>query len=302
MITQPTCLTPDTLILHGDVYWTELRNFSVGDEVVGFDESPVPGKGRFLRPSRIESLEHTTQQLWTVHTEMGPIHASRSHQWLVSTGKWASTEQLTKARSLSLIARPESSEETPSYQQGYLVGFWFMHDGGWDNARTPVQMYFHQNVNVLQRVRLYLQNLGYNPPSIQAIGEHYALPYSYPVEHPSQERGENSTDPEFLRGFLGGFVDAGGFVLPLSQQIRSEVAEAAEALDIPLSFRGSHLDVNRLSFASRVRAVDYVAPFKTKAVFDKVKILEIEKDGPTVPMIDIRTSTNSYYANGFATK
>ncbi|HSJ96516.1 MAG TPA: hypothetical protein VLC53_05570, partial [Myxococcota bacterium] len=62
------CLAPETRILHASMQWRALGEVRVGEELVGFEEYPTPGRDRKLRPSVVEHVWCSRKPVWRIVT------------------------------------------------------------------------------------------------------------------------------------------------------------------------------------------------------------------------------------------
>jgi DNA repair photolyase len=89
------CLAPDTPILYADTSWRPIGDVSLGDELIGFDEYPEPGRTRKLRPSVVQRIwwsRKPTLRMVTDHTE---VITTAEHRWLqAGASGWSRTDEL----------------------------------------------------------------------------------------------------------------------------------------------------------------------------------------------------------------
>ena len=70
------CLVPETPVLCADMAWRPIGELRVGDELVGFDEYPEPGRTRKLRKATVESVSWSKRLTHRVITEQTEVAAT----------------------------------------------------------------------------------------------------------------------------------------------------------------------------------------------------------------------------------
>lgn len=126
------CVTPDHKLLGKDLRWKTIKEFKVGDEILGFDEN---GRGRQYRASIIESLKYDIAPVYKVKFKSGKeFRVTGDHKWLVinwvhdrvGSFKWKTTLELNKRRLDGVPKLFNVWEEENSKESGWLAG---MYDG-----------------------------------------------------------------------------------------------------------------------------------------------------------------------------
>lgn len=133
------CPTPDQRILTTDLEWVEAGNLKVGDNLVGFDETPTTlgGAGnrrRKFQPSVVLHAEPVKREVVRLEMEDGrTVTASAEHPWLVATKqsrnqKWLSSKQIMediqagRKRYMHLFVSPW--ETISGQDSGWLAGIY----------------------------------------------------------------------------------------------------------------------------------------------------------------------------------
>lgn len=248
---------------------------------------------------------------------------------------WVETDHLQIGNSLRFIGTHQPPEITSDYRAGYLVGMTFS-DGTYRYLPNQKDIASYWRVALktsdevaLERIVAYLSTFGidaYIRPFDSGVTKD-GLPYPMKkVELRSQGRLEafhwimaHEETLEFQRGFLAGFFDADGSgsdgrlsIYGQDPVRRSRLVRYATNLGFTLReykandiYRGVRL-VGGVSEAMRFVATMQPALMRKAGVngvtmqYDPCKILGIEP-GPTMDVIDIQTSTGTFFASGIAT-
>lgn len=120
------CLAPETRVLYADMTWRPIGEVRVGDELVGFTETPALGVNRVVERSVVEAVWRTEQP--TVELTVGDrtIVASAEHRWLTDQARptWKTTEELALGMTLKTLGWPaeEPDRNSADYRAGYIAG------------------------------------------------------------------------------------------------------------------------------------------------------------------------------------
>jgi len=122
------CLSGEARVLTADLRWIPIKDVSVGQTLLGFDEESRPGLWRRWRPSEVLAKRLIERPCYDLVFDDGTqVRASAEHRWLVGHGgahvnsEWVTTESLraTKgwtpeedAELLALIGSGASVQET----------------------------------------------------------------------------------------------------------------------------------------------------------------------------------------------
>jgi len=332
------CLAPDTPILHADMSWRPIGEVRVGDVLAGFDEHPLPGKTRKIRTAVVENViwsKRPTVRLATRHTE---VTTTAEHLWLQARDlRWSRTADLLPGRQLRHMPVTTTEAVDEDYRVGYVAGLslgdgTFRYQPGWRSNRLGYPAAYWRVALVdeepLQRLVDYLRPFGLEAtirPFAAARENRQAL---HKVEIRSLPRlgivqRLLTAEPEsrgYRRGFLAGFFDAEGSnsdsSLRISQvdlSVLDRVARYARSLgfDFRLEPRPGRASTIRLvgKLIERMRFFAVCRPAirrKLRALFDREMNLDPEpidavEAGPLRDVVDIQTSTRTFFAAGLAT-
>ena len=126
------CITPDMRLLGEDLRWKPASEFSVGDDVLGFDENIESGRhGRRYKNANIEIITETDAEVFEVTLESGKVlKVTKEHKFLVSNNSqyaWVETKDLrTKETSPKYYSKlpcllPVYEQDT-SFDAGWMSG------------------------------------------------------------------------------------------------------------------------------------------------------------------------------------
>lgn len=334
------CLQPDTPILYSDYVWRPIGEAKPGDEILAFDEYPtghnIPRK---FRPSVIEQVWASRQQTRRIITEDAEIITTGGHRWLrhrPSNGPhWMPTDRLEIGRALRSIGVNTAPAVTDEYRMGYLAGI-TLGDGtmryGEDKKRPfywRVALSSKDEV-ALGRIVAYLAALGIEAYIRPFDGGPYSRAHQTAPINKVEIRAMGKLSLlnqllqprntfEYKRGFVAGFFDAEGTgsgkhfrvyqndvaVLEMFQRHANDLGYKFELHVQEGGCSNARLRGNTLE---RIRFFNDVQPaLLRKAGVQNVtmhhnesRILAIE-DGPVRDVVDIQTSTGTFFAGGLAT-
>lgn len=163
------CVGHKQKILTKDLLWVEARDIHPGDQLLGFDESPV-GNRRYYRPATV--LSTGVEMIPSVEIEMEDgriLLASEDHPWL-ATGfsasghprqhRWVRSKELCSQRVpmlLPLLAPVQDRVET--WDAGFLGGAF---DGEGSIVLSKGGIRFSQNENhLMAEVKAALHRMGF---------------------------------------------------------------------------------------------------------------------------------------------
>jgi hypothetical protein len=124
------CPTPDTMILNENMEWKELKNLSVGQDIIGVDEYTT-NHCRHLKKSTITQLKENYADCIEIITNFGLIKCTKNHLLLSRNSgnelTWKSCE-LKDGRyklplGLKFFFNPSIFEEDYNYKLGYFQGY-----------------------------------------------------------------------------------------------------------------------------------------------------------------------------------
>jgi DNA repair photolyase len=331
------CLAPETPILHADLAWRPIGEVQVGDRLVGFDEYPGGGRKRLWRESVVEGVHVSHQPTIRMITQGTEVITTANHGWLRKRrGNWQTTRQLRPGADLKSIGCWDLLPVTEDYRRGYIAGM-TLGDGTmrYEPGQRTDKLGFPQaywrvaliDVDALQRLVEYLSCVGVtawvrpfetNPPTktpMQKVEVRSLSQLAIVHQLVNLEVGTS----EYRRGFLAGIFDAegnSGTSLRISQKnnlLRGRVQQYASQegfrfqeerygqgcptlrLTGPRNGRWQFLSWLRPAIARKLSTWE---GWEAEGMLDGVETLE---PGPVREMIDIRTSTRTFYAAGLAT-
>jgi len=299
------------------------------------------GRGmRMLRPSTVTALWHTHQPAMRITTDKTEVICSGNHRFLASNSRhWIHAENLTLRSQIRSIGCRPGSTDGWSYAAGYLMGMtdgdgtWRFVPGQQSDKKGFPQCYWRvalTDEEALLATQSYLQRFGLKAEikpfrvnngrghmkTMQRL-ELRAIPHLTILD----EILNYQQDDDFGRGYLAGIFDAEGSFTGANLRISNtnrdyleRVIEYAGALALDFRIENNIRDV---AFSARLYGPrrDRVAFFTLTrpAIQRKAKALlssSIETDSAIVTkleslgvrdLIDIETSTHTFYANGLAT-
>jgi DNA repair photolyase len=331
------CLVPETLVLHADLGWRPLGEVRVGDRLVGFDEMPEPGRTRKLRPATVEHVWASRKPTLRMITRNTEVMTTAEHRWLQTRSfPWSRTEQLTPGRQLRYLPVEPDEPQDDEYRIGYVSGMTlgggtFRYQPGWRSNKRGLPA-AHWRVALidrepLERLRKYLAGFGIDvgirsfdggpdsPRPLEKV-ETRALE-ELSILHDLLQK--HLPTRSFRRGFLAGFFDAEGHdgTSPRSSQKDARVLEriqryaASVGFEMKLESRDAQASTLRLigSIAEQIRFFGVMRPAITRKA-DRIfghqlsaapEPIEDIEPGPMRDVIDIQTSTGTFFADGLAT-
>ncbi len=331
------CLGPDTPILHADMTWRPIGQVRVGDELVGFDESPEPGGTRKFRQAVVEAAWWSRRPTVRLITEQTEVVTTAEHRWLQARDfRWSRTGSLSPGRRLRHVPVTVDEVIDDDYRVGYIAGLslgdgTFRYQPGWRSDKLGFPLAYWRIALVddepLARIVEHLHCFGVEAhirPFFNGAPNRKPLKK---VEIRSLGRlaiihtllnAERDTR-SYRRGFLAGFFDAEGHngdSLRISQvdlSVLERVRRYAGSLGFefrlePRLGRASTLRlIGRLM--DRIRFFSVCRPAiarKIAALFGREmnvdpEVVRAVEPGPPQDVVDIQTSTGTFYAAGLAT-
>jgi DNA repair photolyase len=332
------CLAPETRILRADMSAVALGDLRVGDELVGFDEFVPPAEGtRKLRKSVVEKIWWSKRPTIRLITDRAEVITTAEHRWLQARSfRWSRTQALAPGRQLRFLFDPSTCDFDADYRVGYVAGLslgdgTFRFQPGWrsDKPGFPAACWRIEMIDrePLERCAGFLRLLGVETflrpfdggPSagrpLQRI-ETRSLPRLEILDKILRRELETES---YRRGFLAGFFDAEGSnggslrIRQLDRAPLQRVIRYASGLgfEFRLEPRENSASTVRLvgSVRDRMRFFAAVRPaiqrkidgvFGIQPATDADPVLAIEA-GPIRDVVDIQTSTGTFYAAGLAT-
>jgi DNA repair photolyase len=332
------CLAPETLVQRADMTWCAIGELRLGDEIVGFDEYPTTGKyTRKLRKSVVERVWWSRKPVTRVVTDRAEVVTTAEHRWLQwQMFRWSRTDQLRVGRRLRHCLTPVRVELDADYRIGYVAGLslgdgTFRWEPGWRSDKLGFPAAYWRIAMIdrapLERCIEFMRPLGVDLQLRPFDGGSVARQPLYKVETSSLSgleivskviRAELESE-SFRRGWLAGFFDAEGHngnTLRVSQvDVRLLERVIRYAASLGFAFRlepqSRHASTARIvgTVGERMRFFAAVRPAIQRKLdacfgFDPVTrpaLIEALEPGPVRDVVDIQTSTRTFYANGLAT-
>ena len=304
-----------------------------------YGKAPVnaaPTGTRKLRKARVEAVWWSRKPTLRVITERTEVITTAEHRWLQDRHyRWSRTEQLLPNRRLRHLHVQGPELEDSDYRVGYVTGLsvgdgTYRHpdqwkaDGGFRRGYWRVAL---KDPEPLRRLVRYLREHGldvhiqpFNPaPNSSTAMQMVQVQAADAVRRIWPLVSADRPTRSFRRGFLAGFFDAEGHngTSPRFSQVELPVLHRVARYATSLGFetrlepRENLASTLRLvgSVARRMHFFSVIQPairrkldriFGSKPPTEPDRILAIEK-GPTLDVIDIQTSTATFYAGGLAT-
>lgn len=325
------CLAPSTPILHADLTWQPIGNVKIGDILVGFDERPQPGKTRKLRRSIVQDVWWAKRPTLRLVTEHNDVVTTAEHRWLQARDfRWSPTRSLSSGRHLRHMPMGVPGPIDDEYRIGYVAGlslgdgtFRYIEVAGRRSRSTPASYWriALADYEPLSRTVEYLAHLGIEVfvrpfeggPSSRTPMQKVEIRSLSKLRALRELLFTERSSSAYRRGFLAGFFDAEGHN-GSSLGVLERVRTYARALGFPfeLELRPGILAsslrlVGRL--VDRLRFFSVCQPAiarKRDRLFDREVNLDPEpietiEPGPVADVVDITTSTGTFYAAGLAT-
>jgi organic radical activating enzyme len=325
------CLDPDTKVLKSDLTWAPIKGISVSDELFAFAETPPIGtKDRRVTKAHVEQKWSTRKPAVRVVTDAGSFICSLDHRWLMkNTHRWLHTRDLKLGHQIMFTVAPwKEGEENKAYKTGYLSGL-SCGDGTarWQPTKNARQVYWSVRMvdrEAVDRAARYVEDLGISIPGISTY-EKKSGSVMYRLEararaslnqlEPVITLDAKSTDPDYMRGWLAGFLDAEG---SFSKCLRFHQKTTDAFLDItekwlnvfgfectntpgsevrPLGGRWEALRLIALIRPAITRK--FSALYQGGMKCFPATVLKLEAL-PEQELVDIQTSTGTFIAEGFA--
>jgi hypothetical protein len=119
----PLCVTPETPVLLADLTYRPAGDLSIGDKLVGFDETTSDGRRKFREATVTEVAKRSLPCIEITCSDGAVTVASEDHPWLVYSGMahaWRTTKNLQIGTEILSLGKPRDRLE--SWDAGYLAG------------------------------------------------------------------------------------------------------------------------------------------------------------------------------------
>jgi hypothetical protein len=224
----PFCIAPTTPVLMADLTWKPAAEVGQGDNVLGFDEKPEPGRYRRYRVATVEALTARRAPTLTLSTPFGEVSCTPDSLWLEGNR----FRRATRIDELRLAAAPVRPPRfTNAYKIGYLRGA-MAGDGTFSSGPSQTRALLRVcDAAFAARFARFGRELGFAGFREFTYIAGYTMRPLYGVRtsrvrevamlHPY---GEPSPTTEYMRGWLAGAFDAegsnnGGGMLRIVQRI-----------------------------------------------------------------------------------
>jgi DNA repair photolyase len=331
------CLGPETRVLRADVTWQPIGEVRVGDELVGFDEIPGPSTTRKFRKATVRAVRWARRPTLRLVTERADVVTTPNHGWLQNRNfRWSCTHQLSVGRLLRHVPVCRNEGEDEDYRLGYLAGMTlgdgtYRYQPGWRSDKlgfpTACWRVASADQEPLSRLVNYLAGFGVEASIRPFDGGPGSRRPMQKVEVRSLRRlgtlhallNTERSSRGYHRGFLGGFFDAEGYrgdSLRISQVDLNRLDRVSRygtllGFRFRLERREGRASTLRLvgRLVDRIRFFSLTKPAirrKHEALFDREmnvdpeRVLAVER-GPCTDVVDIETSTGTFFASGLAT-
>lgn len=332
------CLDPETPVLTSDLVWRPIGSLSAGDKVLSFDEfAPDDGKKttRRMRLAEVERVWDTEKETIRIVTNKGDVVCSLNHKFLMkSGGRWREAGRIRPGQLIQFAAEPwqPADIEGLDYIRGYLVAMtigdgtvrWNKSDGASGQSWWRVAV---TDKEILDRIDAYFKIIGIEHPGIRPFPktkEHYKDVNKLEIRKKSDLEklhsflyAEDQLDVgAFELGYLAGIFDAEGTalhgVIRISQKNPNDVCEKTMTYLGRLGFdsvrekdgvrlRGGRWEILRFFGTTQPAVNRQRDTWVDHGVYhDSAEVLSVESLGLR-RLIDIQTTTRTFYGAGFAT-
>ncbi|HEX2186796.1 MAG TPA: radical SAM protein, partial [Chloroflexota bacterium] len=334
------CLVPDTPVLYADLTWRPIGQVQVGDVLAGFDEHPTSSHDRSFRPSVVEAVWWSKRPTRRLITDRRAVVTTDEHRWLRHGGPWwVGTRWLGAGRGLRYLPLDgRQRAEGADYGAGYLTGITIgggtfryrpgqrSDEGGYPQAYWRLAMAEREP---LDRLVVYVAALGITavvrpfdagPRAAQALRavEVRALE-ALGTMHDVVNAGRHTKD--YYRGFLAGIFDAEGSYEGSSLRLQLKDRRVLERVVRYGARLGFAFTVEQDPGRDGELSARLVGPFKERARFFadcrpsitreagalwhgaldlEAARVEVVEPGPPQDVVDIQTSTRTFFAAGLA--
>ena len=333
------CLGPNTPVLYADLTWRPIGNVRLGDVLVGFDEYPTADRYRYFRPAVVEAMWWSKRRTRRLITNRGEAVTTDEHRWLRGDRHWwTSTRHLGPGRLLrSFDMYATGSDASEDYRAGYICGMTlgdgtFRYQPGQRSEKLGFPVPYWRvalgDYEPLERLVAYLATFGVRAAVRPFDAGHSSLRPMRKVETRSIANlgvvhslvCSERCSSDYYRGFLAGFFDAEGSLHGCNLRMTQKDPAVLERVVRYGARLGFDFRIERYedrcaearlygSLHDRVRFAALCRPaIARKGVvlagqamrLDPVEVEAVEP-GPVTDVVDIQTSTGTFFAAGLAT-
>lgn len=333
------CLSPDTLVLNSDHKWVEIKSLKSGDKIIGFDEENVGRANRKMRIAEVQKVWKTKKEAIKITTSTGSIICSKDHKFLDQSSRWVMAGNLAVGRKIKAAKAPWQTADTKSvsYKLGYIQGIgdgdgtvrWVPLDGATGKAQDSRRQVYWRVAMIdkepLHRVSKYFASFGIEHPGLrtfQKSKELYKDMFKIEVRSKQQLRklkckleSADKKSLDYKAGYLAGIFDSEGSysdIIRISQVTSNGIKECVLSYLNDFGFSGVIEErAVRLQGGvwEEIKFLGIIQPAIKRKLHNwdgggvrhkGEKILSIEPMGE-MDLIDIQTSSKTFYGGGFPT-
>lgn len=333
------CLDPKTKVLKHDLTWTTLDQIKENDQIISFDEE-IPD-GTYTRKMRIGVVEkkwNTKKEAIEIITDNGSVKCSLDHRFLDISSRWTFAKNFKVGQEIKFAEDPwQSAEMDLDYMRGYLTSMtegdgtarWLPIDGitkGTDPRRQTWWRVALKDKEPLHRCISFLKEIGIETTGIKLFSEEHDN-YARIEKVEFRSKGDlqklynflyneaPSNTNSYKLGYLAGIFDSEGCFsksLRISQKQDNDILDRTESYMKDFGFdcvREEHgvrllggLWEN-IKFLGTIRAciLRKINSFEGSRISHRPAIIKKIVRLGEIDLIDIQTSTKTFYGAGFPT-
>lgn len=324
---------PDTPILNDDFVWRPIKDYKIGETVLGIDEYAINTNGyRYFKKAIVEQIVKKQLDVWRIITEKGEVLTTADHQWLIKrnwrskknrkldypkAGKWdwCKTEKIKEG---DYISTPVKNKKNPDienrdYVAGYFMGIW---DGDGTLDKEKYLKVEQVDSSAIERLKDYCEkayikySLSWrilkNPKWKPLNGIRIWLKDLNPLLESSIE------NKDYVQGYLAGIFDAEGcncYDLDIgnnNQELLDKIRNYLNTLGIGNVKQNDRIVIGKITdmidfFIQCQPAIKRKVCIKNRTLkHNNNKVLKIEKTNQIKEMICLGTSTKTFIAEGLS--
>lgn len=330
------CLDPETMVTLDTARRIPIKDLQEGDKIWAFHDPFLEGNKYVGTTAIVEKTWNTSKESLRIYFEDGrTIITSLDHKFLMARMGWRVASRLKPGdRIRSHLITPQQSE-TSDFMRGYLAGF-SRGDGAfrdWGHGANGRYIRLScGNKDVINRLYFYMSEFGLDP-YIKKLWVPEGAKTCWAIEKRSQRVVEwfsqtrlfDSSNVGYRRGFVSGFFDSDGSSNGM-KAIRFHQKNDMEALDLvrnTLIEEGFQIGKITTSKETGTTTINVSSTFESVERFSNIfipinsrrnyirsnkslgkdrfcRITHTENVGVR-DLIDIQTSTGTFFAEGLAT-
>lgn len=296
---------------------------------------------RKMRIGEVEKIWNVTKPVLRITTDMGAIVCSLDHKFLMKNGRWRESKKIKKNDEISFGQQPWQSFDYLSndYINGYLEAMtigdgtarWNPLPGSTgkenDSRRQIWWRVAVTDTEIIERILVYFSKIGINNHGIKSFSKNKESNRDiFKIELRSKEEldklhgfiypEKTLISDDYCAGYLAGIFDAEGTalhgVIRISQKQDNDVCEKSIEYLKRFGFDsvkekdgirilGGKWEMLRFFGTFQPTIKRQINTWQDKGIrHKKARVLKIE-ELESQPLIDIQTSTRTFYGAGFAT-